>query len=164
MESNCYHYFMKIMIVSDTHGNYLAPLTLLNGSDAKILIHLGDEISDAMVIEPQLDIPLIKVPGNCDHRATEPRELFETIAGMKFLITHGDTYRVKFGLESIVRKAVEEKAAVALFGHTHTPCVHKQDGVLLVNPGTLMAGSDSKSYAILTITGRAVMAEIIHLP
>ena len=48
---------MKILVVSDTHGNYLAPLTMLNGSDAEILIHLGDEISDAMVIEPLLDIP-----------------------------------------------------------------------------------------------------------
>ena len=155
---------MKVMVVSDTHGNYLAPLTLLNGSGAKMLIHLGDEISDATVIEHLLDIPLLKVPGNCDQRSTEPRELIETIGGKRFLITHGDIYRVKNGLESIVRKAVAEKVAVALFGHTHTPYVQKQDGVLLVNPGTLMAGSDLKSYAILTITVTAVSAEIIHLP
>ena len=155
---------MKVMVVSDTHGNYLAPLTLLDGSGATMLIHLGDEISDAAVIEPLLDIPLLKVPGNCDHRSTEPREIIKTIAGKRFLITHGDIYRVKYGLESIVRKAVEKKAAVALFGHTHTPCVHKQDGVLLVNPGTLMASSDLKSYAILTISASTVTAEIIHLP
>ena len=56
------------------------------------------------------------------------------------------------------------KATVALFGHTHKPAIRKQGGVLLINPGTLMAGSDSKSYAILTVSSSGIAAEIIHLP
>lgn len=155
---------MRIMVVSDTHGNYLAPLTLLDGMDVNMLIHLGDEIADAKLLEPLLDIPLLKVPGNCDQGATEPRELIVTIAGKRFFITHGDRYRVKLGLESIARKAAENKVAVALFGHTHRPAVHKKDGILLINPGNLMAGSEAKSYAILTIKDETVSAEIIHLP
>lgn len=155
---------MKIMVVSDTHGNYLAPLGLLDDSSIELLVHLGDEIADAKVLEPLLDVPLLKIPGNCDHGATEPRELLETIAGKRFFITHGDIYRVKNGLENLVRKAAFHKAAVVLFGHTHTPCVLKQDGILLVNPGTLMAGSDAKSYAIITVKADTVSAEIIHLP
>lgn len=156
---------MKIMVVSDTHGNYLAPLTLLDGAGADMLIHLGDELADARLVEPLLEIPLLKVPGNCDHGATStPRELVETIAGRRILITHGDTYRVKNGLEHLIRKAAEIRAAVVLFGHTHTPCVQKENGILLVNPGTLMAGSDTKSYALLTLTVTSVSAEIIHLP
>lgn len=155
---------MKIMVVSDTHGNYLAPLTLLDGADADMLIHLGDEIADATLVEPLLEIPLLKVPGNCDHGTTSPRELVETIAGRRILITHGDTYRVKNGLENLIKKAAETRAAVVLFGHTHTPCVQKENGILLVNPGTLMAGSDTKSYALLTLTVTSVSAEIIHLP
>jgi len=155
---------MKIMVISDTHGNYLAPLTLLDGSGADMLIHLGDDIADAHFIEPLLDIPLLKVPGNCDHSAAEPREIIETISGTRFFITHGDRYRVKNGLEILAGKAVENKAAVALFGHTHIPCVQKLNGILLINPGTLMAGSDSKSYAMVTILGSSVSAQIIHLP
>jgi len=155
---------MRIMVVSDTHGNYLAPLTLLDGAGADMLIHLGDLLTDAICLEPLLDIPLLKVAGNCDLTATAKRELIETIAGKRFFITHGDIYRVKNGLESLTEKAVAHKAAVALFGHTHSPCVHKQDGILLVNPGTLMAGSNAKSYAILTVNSSSVTAEIIHLP
>ena len=155
---------MKIMIVSDTHGNYLAPLALLDSAGADLLIHLGDEIADATLVEPLLEIPLLKVPGNCDHGTSGPRDLVETIAGKRFFITHGDGYRVKNGLESLIRKATEARAAVVLFGHTHTPCVQKRDGMLLVNPGTLMAGSDAKSYAILTLKGSSVTAEIVHLP
>jgi putative phosphoesterase len=78
-------------------------------------------------------------------------------------MTHGDIYRVKNGLEALVRKALAEKATVALFGHTHTPLVQSEEGVLLVNPGTLMGASRNKSYAILTVTKQAASAEIIPL-
>lgn len=155
---------MKILVVSDTHGNYLAPLRIIEETGAEMLIHLGDDINDALTIDLIIDIPIIKVPGNCDHRATEPRELLETICGKIFFITHGDILRVKTGLERLVERTKELKASVALFGHTHKPLIQKQDGVLLINPGTLMAGSDSKSYAIVTVTPSKVTAEIIHLP
>lgn len=155
---------MKILVVSDTHGNYLPILHFLKETGAELLIHLGDEISDATLLEHLLDVPLIKVPGNCDHGANEPRELLESIAGSRFFITHGDLYRVKNGLDRLVAKAAGVKAQVALFGHTHRPLILKQDGVLLINPGTLMAASDSKSYAILTVSASGFAAEIIHLP
>ncbi len=155
---------MKIMVVSDTHGNYLAPASILEETGADMLIHLGDEINDALTLDLIIDVPLLKVPGNCDHGAREPRELLEPISGMLFFITHGDTYRVKNGLERLVEKAKKVKASVTLFGHTHKPLILNQDGVLLVNPGTLMAGSDSKSYAMLTVTHSKVTAEIIYLP
>jgi len=128
-----------------------------------MLIHLGDEINDALIMESIAEIPVIKVPGNCDHRATEPRELLETISDKKIFITHGDLYKVKNGLHRLVEKAKELKASVVLFGHTHNPLIQNLDGILLINPGTLMTGSDSKSYAILTVTPFKVTAEIIHL-
>jgi len=127
-----------------------------------MLIHLGDEINDALIMESIAEIPVIKVPGNCDHRATEPRELLETISDKKIFITHGDLYKVKNGLHRLVEKAKELKASVVLFGHTHNPLIQNLDGILLINPG-LMTGSDSKSYAILTVTPFKVTAEIIHL-
>lgn len=154
---------MKILVVSDTHGNHLTPAKILEETGADMLIHLGDEINDALIMESIAAIPVIKVPGNCDHRSTEPRELLQTIADRKFLITHGDLYKVKNGLNRLVEKAKELKASVVLFGHTHNPLIQKLDGVLLINPGTLMNGSDSKSYAILTVTPFKVTAEIIYL-
>lgn len=154
---------MKILVVSDTHGNYLAPLEIFKETGAEMLIHLGDEIEDALTLELILDRPVMKVPGNCDPRSKEPRELLESIADNRFFITHGDHYRVKNGLQRLVEKAKALKATVALFGHTHVPLIQKQDGVLLINPGTLMAGSDSKSYALLNITPFKISSEIIYL-
>lgn len=154
---------MKILVVSDTHGNHLAPLKLLEESGAEMLIHLGDEINDVLRLAPLINVPVIKVPGNCDNKDIEPRELLESISGRKIFITHGDMYRVKNGLNQLVVKAKELKASVVLFGHTHIPLIQKQEDVLLINPGTLMTGSDSKSYALLTVTHAKVTAEIIHL-
>lgn len=155
---------MKILVVSDTHGNYLAPLEIFRETGADMLIHLGDEIDDAHTLELILDRPVIKVPGNCDPGAKEPRELLETFADKRLFITHGDRYRVKNGLYRLVEKAKALKAAVVLFGHTHSPLIQKQDGVLLINPGTLMTGSDLRSYALLTVKPFSVTSEIIYLP
>jgi len=148
---------MRILVVSDTHGNYLAPLQIFKETGAEMLIHLGDEIDDALTLEMILDCPVIKVPGNCDPGAQEPRNLLKKIADRRFFITHGDQYQVKNGLNRLVVKAKELKASVALL-------IQKQDGVLLINPGALMAGSDSKSYALLTLTQSKITSEIIYLP
>jgi len=156
---------MKIMVVSDTHGNYLAPLTCLDeNSGVDLIVHLGDEISDGRMLSSLTRIPVILVPGNCDPEAREPRELCGVFDGQKIFMTHGDIYRVKNGLNALIRKAASENASVILFGHTHIPLVQQEEGRLLVNPGTLMAGCRNKSYALLTVTKKSVTAEIIPVP
>lgn len=153
---------MKILAVSDTHGNYLAPLECMINAKIDMIIHLGDEISDADALAPLLEIPMVKVPGNCDHSSQEPRELTLDLGGRKFFITHGDRFRVKAGIDLLAHTARQKKADIVLYGHTHYPSVLKVEGVLLVNPGTLMAGSPMKSAAIITIKGGHVSTEIIY--
>jgi len=153
---------MKILVVSDTHGNYLAPLECMIDAEIGMVIHLGDDINDAKELEPLLEIPIFKVPGNCDHGALEPREMTLNLEGRIFYITHGDLCRVKAGLDLLVQRAQQKKADVVLYGHTHRPLVSKVEGILLVNPGTLMAGSAMKSAAIITIQGGNVSTEIVY--
>lgn len=156
---------MKIMVISDTHGNYLAPLSCLDeDTGIELIIHLGDEISDGRMLQNLTSIPILLVPGNCDPGAREPRELCGLLGGRRIFMTHGDIYQVKSGLDALIRKAVSENASVVLFGHTHTPVVEEENGLLLVNPGTLMAASKNKSFALLTVSGESVSAEIVRLP
>lgn len=153
------------MVVSDTHGNYLAPLSCLDeDAGIELIIHLGDEISDGRMLQSLTSIPVILVPGNCDPEAREHRELCGMLGGQRIFMTHGDMYRVKSGLDALIRKAASEKAAVALFGHTHTPLVQKENGLLLVNPGTLMSTSKNKTFAVLTVSKDSVSAEIFPAP
>jgi putative phosphoesterase len=154
---------MKILVVSDTHGNYLAPLKCMSYAEIDLIVHLGDDISDAKELAQLIEIPIVKVPGNCDLGASEPRQITLEQGGRIFYITHGDICRVKAGLDLLVQRAQQKKADVVLFGHTHSPMVSKVDGILLVNPGTLMAGSALQSCAIITIKNGNVSAEIIYL-
>ena len=71
---------------------------------------------------------------------------------------------VKAGMANLMKKALAEKARVALFGHTHLPLIQDLEGVLLVNPGTLSNRGSSKSYALLTIHNGSVTARLITLP
>jgi phosphoesterase, MJ0936 family len=158
-----YSVLMKILVVSDTHGNYLAPLECMIGAEIEMIIHLGDNISDAKELEQLLAIPVVKVPGNCDHNAPEPREITLNLEGRIFFISHGDHCRVKAGTDLLVQRAKREKADIVLYGHTHRPLVSKVEGMLLVNPGTLMAGSATKSAAIITISCGEVTTEVIYL-
>ena len=154
---------MKILVVSDTHGNYLAPLECMIDTKIEMIIHLGDNIHDAKELEPLLEIPIVKVPGNCDHGAIEPRDITLNLEGRIFFITHGDHCRVKTGTDLLAQRAKQKNADVALYGHTHCPLVSKVEGILLINPGTLMAESSVKSAAIINVRGGKVSTEILYL-
>ena len=50
-------------------------------------------------------------------------------------------------------------ADIALFGHTHRPCVEWVGGVLLINPGALMRGR----YAELLLDGKRIIPTLKKL-
>lgn len=155
---------MKIMVISDTHGNYLAPLSLLDDCDGvDLVIHLGDEINDARLLQGLITTPVLMVPGNCDIEAREPRELSGNIGGQVFFITHGDRYGVKNSLDSLIKKAAAEKATIVLYGHTHTPSIRTENGMLLLNPGSLATTCMIQSYAIITLSGKNIEPEVINV-
>jgi hypothetical protein len=153
---------MKIAVLSDTHGNYPLAIQMLDRfSGLDCIIHLGDTLQDADVIQCALDIPVIKLAGNCDTSPKAPRELLLTIRNKTFFLSHGDLYRVKTSTERIYKKASSENAAVVLYGHTHVPAIQKQGKILLVNPGTLKEAAPQQSLAILTFQHGEVSAEIV---
>ena len=155
---------MRLAIFSDTHGNY--PLALRALEDAGQLagvIHLGDEIEDAGIIEDIVGCPVVKVAGNCDRGTAIPRELNCLFAGVRFYLTHGDAFGVKGGLARLRAKAAAEDAQVVLYGHTHLAAVDRFDGILFVNPGTLHQGSDLKSFATIDIDAGTISARIVRL-
>ncbi|MDD2338514.1 MAG: YfcE family phosphodiesterase [Geobacteraceae bacterium] len=153
---------MKIAVLSDTHGNYPLGITILDRiSGLDCIIHLGDILHDADIIGYALDIPVIKLAGNCDSAPNADRELLLNISDMTIFLSHGDLYGVKNGIERIYEKASSEKAGIILYGHTHVPAIQKKGEILLVNPGSLKAAAAQQSLAILNILNREVSAEII---
>ena len=91
--------------------------------------------------------PILYVPGNCDPGSDAPQTVTPVIDGVRFMVTHGHRYRVKFGLMRIGLAALEAEAQAVLFGHTHQPCTESFENVLLFNPGAIGAGGGT--YGIL---------------
>jgi putative phosphoesterase len=152
---------MKLLVVSDTHGNFT--LTLQAHSLTKkvdVIIHLGDGSSDADLIRELLDVRVINVAGNCDIGSSAPRELVWECEGKRILLTHGDAYGVKAGLEKLKRRALEVKADLVLFGHSHLATQEPHSDILFLNPGTMMNQSLHKSYAVVDVTPDGISASL----
>ncbi len=128
----------RIVVFSDTHHHLDYAISFLdNLSSYDMIIHLGDNVSDAEKIKKLYpDVPLIAVCGYNDfHSRNAPVEREYVTGGVKLFFTHGHKYGVKFGYERIFFRAEELNAGVALFGHTHIPLCVRENGILLLNPG-----------------------------
>lgn len=153
---------MKIAVLSDTHGNYPLAIKMLDRiSNLDCIIHLGDVLHDADIIEHALSIPVIKLAGNCDSTPKTKRELLLNISGRSLFLSHGDLYRVKNGIDRIYERASSVSANIVLYGHTHVPAVQKKGEILLVNPGTLKDSAVPQSLAVLHLSDKEASAEII---
>ena len=148
---------MKVLVISDTHGNVNRAFKAHTRSEPiEAIIHLGDGCADADVLRDALDVLVINVAGNCDPGTNIPRELVWECEGKRILLTHGDAYQVKSGLSRLRQRAVETGVDAVLFGHTHQPLFDKQSDLLLLNPGTLADLSRHRSYAVLDITSKGI--------
>lgn len=153
---------MKIAVLSDTHGNYSLAIKMLDRiADLDFIIHLGDTLHDADIIEQACSIPVIKLAGNCDSTPKAKRELLLNLSGRSLFLSHGDLYRVKNGTDIIYERASSVSADIVLYGHTHIPTVQKKGEVLLVNPGTLKEAVLPQSLAIVQLNQVEASAEII---
>ena len=142
---------MKILVMSDSHGDVETMLEAVERETPDMIIHLGDCWRDAeRVMERYPDSPFVRVPGNCDFRSRTKAEQAITIHGRKLLLCHGHTYGVKQGLWEAEQAAKEQELDAFLFGHTHESLVEMRKGVLYLNPGSVGMGYPC-TYGILTI-------------
>lgn len=98
---------MKILIVSDTHGQEKNLEEVLKKEEPiDALIHLGDLEGGEDFISTHVKCPVYLVSGNNDFFCSLPREREITLGKYKVLITHGHYYYVSLGVEELRRQAV----------------------------------------------------------
>lgn len=149
---------MRLIILSDSHGRERRVFDIINKhiDDANYFINLGDCSNgrDFENAERNFNkMRLISVCGNCDLFSTENTVRELTVNGKRIMLCHGHTYGVKHGLENLISAAVERKADIALFGHTHTPYCKYENGLYIFNPGAVCDGR----YGIVDITESGIM-------
>lgn len=165
---------MKILLISDTHGQLNETLQILSQhSDADLTVHLGDIGFDLNYVK---GCELVK--GNHDKNWNLPAKRKLKLEGRKALCLHGNIFddetieevlQMKYGEEDdlmdICMHTMYKKLAAyakrkgcdtVFFGHTHHQCWEELDGVTLVNPGSVCFGTPQSGYAIVEIIGQKI--------
>ena len=142
---------MKILVLSDSHGNVSNMAAAVEQSAPRMIFHLGDCWRDAEKLHDLFpDIPLEQVPGNCDYRPSEPAEKLLFVEDKRILLCHGHTYGVKQSLLTAGYAAEEQNLDLFLFGHTHRPLVDMRGKTLFLNPGSI-GDRLRPTYGVVTI-------------
>jgi uncharacterized protein len=158
---------VRIGVISDTHlPGYSEPLNRIvkeHFGDLDIVVHAGDLV-DLRVLDIFAGFEVKAVCGNMDYpsvREKLPEQLFFEIRGFKFGVVHG------WGSPSGIEERILAKTGrldCIVYGHTHQPACHKNDGVLFFNPGspTDKRFAAHRSIGILEID-KVVSGRIINL-
>ena len=158
---------MRILIVSDTHGNHRNYDKVIE-REGKIdmLLHMGDVEGGELYIENTAGCPVYIVAGNNDFFADLPGEEEICIGERKILMTHGHGYYVSRNTNRLKKAAIERGVHIAMYGHTHIPEIDMNDDVIVLNPGSLsyprQAGHRG-SYIIMHIDQENVKFELKYV-
>ena len=154
---------MRILIASDTHGRDETLEKAIKASGKlDLLIHAGDVHNSEDYIRAIAGCPAQIVRGNNDYFAPRlPDELEFTLGKYKVFLTHGYTYCVNAGYETLRREARVRGVDIVIFGHTHRPLIEEKKDLIVLNPGSLsyprQQGSEA-TYILMTLdeNGKAV--------
>ena len=146
----------RIGILSDTHG-YLTPKVHRLFKDVELIIHAGDIGADSIILELNSIAPVTAVCGNTDYGVfLKSLNEFETLTVGEFIleVTH---------IPWTFRKP-NKSNTIQICGHTHRPRIDRENGVLIINPGSASKPRyvHQPSVALLKLTdGKRPEAEII---
>lgn len=154
---------MKILLIGDTHGKLNKVRDIWPKlQDVDLIAHTGDHYSDALKLEKELGVPVTAVGGNCDSSGPA-MQIIETEFG-RILLTHGHRDHVKWDLNTLKFRALENDCRAVFFGHTHQSLSIEEEGIRFVNPGSLTQPRDesSGSYAIIRTSEESFEASIVY--
>ena len=135
----------KILVVSDSHGDdqIVEDIVAKFGNKVDTMFHTGDsEFYQKNPLVQQFHI----VIGNMDYGVDFPVAQVVELPEAKVFETHGHKYNVNFGLTTIMLAGEEQAADIILFGHTHQLLATMEQGMLLVNPGSISQPRGQYAY------------------
>jgi len=174
----------RLGVVSDTHGDALAwQRVAAFFGQVEMVIHAGDVLyhgprnplaagyqpPELVNLLNALPYPLLIAKGNCDapidaavlNVPLQSPVLFLQYEGLRLLAHHGHQYSP----EELLDLARRWGAKVCITGHTHVPRVWRQEGVVLINPGSpsLPKGSPPRPTAGLIADGKVQVVDVVTL-
>ena len=157
---------MKIGILSDTHQT---PWSTTNATrlydwlaevftGVAVLLHAGDIECGEFLQMLQRIAPVVAVRGNCDHGLVGlPRSVGYRLGDYLAVMAHqsGDAWA-----------EVDARTVLLVYGHTHLPVISREEGLLIVNPGSPChpRGGNPPSVVLATFDGESIEAEFKYRP
>ncbi|GAB3060607.1 YfcE family phosphodiesterase [Salinicoccus sesuvii] len=144
---------MKILIVSDNHGEHGIGYEAFGRNAGELNIHLGD--SEFSYDDTEM-AHFERVAGNVDNDSRYPVEGYNEEA--QAFYTHGHFYDIKENREILADRAREYDAKYAFYGHSHVAKAEKVGDIYCINPGSISnsKGELEESYAVLDTTSNIV--------
>ena len=149
-----------IGVISDTHG-ILRPEAIQHLQHTELIIHAGDVGRQEVLDELRKIASVVAMRGNADTgawAAALPIAEVVEVGEMSIYVLH-DLHQL-----DLDPAAAEFPAVIS--GHSHTPSIAQNNGVLFLNPGS--AGPRRfnlpVSIALLRVDGKMVEAELVELP
>lgn len=152
---------IKLLILSDSHGEVADMIDIVERERPDEIFHLGDCWNDAATLEcayPQ--IPVYMVPGNCDDCWGKNDKLLLERKGWKILLAHGHQWRVKSGTALALGMGHQAGAHILLYGHTHVADCWNDQGMWVMNPGTVGGRYAPATYGVIELSDEGVNMEI----
>ncbi len=148
-----------IGVISDTHG-LLRPEAVKALQGVELIIHAGDIGSPKVLANLSRLAPVHAVRGNTDRAdwaADLPLTLVVEVGGVLLYVLHE--------LFTLDLDPAAAGFASVIYGHSHSPRLERQNGVLFLNPGS--AGPRRftlpVSLARLKVNHDSIQAELVEL-
>ncbi len=164
----------RIGILSDTHGSLSAwNAALAVFGDVRTVLHAGDVVYRSLgftagrgdsgnLAEALRDYTgnILVSRGNCDSSSDEmltniimPSCVSVLWNGKRIIMMHGDNFPL------LRRMALDNKADLAIYGHTHISSVVREEGTIFLNPGstTIPKGKHPASVAVADMNAISVI-------
>lgn len=153
---------MKLLILSDSHGDVGTMIDIAERERPNEIFHLGDCLRDAESLSYACpEIPVIMVPGNCDGWTGMLDRLLLERNGIRILLAHGHRWHVKSGSGAALADARMCDANILLYGHTHQAvCCKEEDGLWRMNPGTVGGIGARATYGVIELRDGKVTCQV----
>ena len=140
---------MKILVMSDSHGNSANMLRAVEKTSPGLIIHLGDCVQDTAVLRRNYPhIPLYIIRGNCDIAPNEEEYRIEEVDGVRIFFAHGHRHNVKINMDAFCNSVYFSGSRLGLYGHTHRARWQRLGEMELLNPGSI-GDAYHPSYAVV---------------
>lgn len=155
---------MKFLVFSDSH-EYTSGMDYAIEKHKHInhIIHCGDMASDVLYLHHVYGSThsICGVCGNNDYSAPDPFHRVVFCGRQKIYVTHGHREHVKSSLYTLKSKAMSSGCGICIFGHTHKQFFEEQDGLVILNPGSI--GYFKQEYAVITVEAIQINVELMKL-